>query len=74
MRSEKTLARNRVPDIAALHQIDILWVERNETSVSASEAINSRLLIGVNGGAGFGSFLLSRVERAFAPGTFFPQM
>jgi hypothetical protein len=57
-----------MPDIVALHQIDILWLERNETSVSASEAMKSRLLSGDNGGAGFGSFFLRR------NGTFLPQM
>jgi hypothetical protein len=56
----------------ALNDIDILWLERNDTSVKTSEAIKSRLLSGVMGGAGFCS-RRRRVARFFAPGTGSPQ-
>jgi hypothetical protein len=67
-RSEKTLAINRIPDNVALNPTDIFWLERNETKVSAKEAMKSRLLSGVTGGIGFGS-LLRRKESFFDPGT-----
>jgi hypothetical protein len=73
MRSEKILAINRMPDKVALKPIDIFWLERNETKVSASEAMKSRLLNGVTGGVGLGSFL-RRKESFFIPGTGMPQM
>lgn len=73
IRSEKILAINRTPDSAALNPTDIFWLERNETKVSASEAMKRRLLNGVTGGIGFGSFL-RRKEGLFAPGTGRPQM
>ena len=62
-----------MPDNVALNPSDIFWLERNETTVSTSEAMKSRLLNGVTGGIGFGSFL-RRKERLFAPGAGRPQM
>jgi hypothetical protein len=73
MRSEKILAINRIPDSVALNPTDIFWLERNEIKVNASEAMKSRLLNGVTGGTGFGSFLRCK-ESLFAPGTGRPQM
>jgi hypothetical protein len=62
-----------MPDNVALNPTDIFWLERNETIVNASDAMNRRLLNGVTGGAGFRSFL-RRAVRRFAPGTGRPQM
>ena len=73
IRSEKIRAINRIPDSVALNPTDIFWLERNETKVSASEAIKSRLLNGVTGGVGLGSFF-RRKESIFAPGTARPQI
>jgi hypothetical protein len=73
MRSENILAIRRIPESVALNPKDILWVERNEISVSTSDAINSRLLNGVTGGIGFGSFL-RRPATFLAPGTGVPQI
>jgi hypothetical protein len=55
-------------DNVALSGNDIFSLERNETSVNASDATKSKLLKGVTGGAAFFSFFPVR-ERFFAPGT-----
>jgi hypothetical protein len=72
MRSDRILATNKMADSVALTESDILWPERKETSVRTKDATKSRLLNGVIGAAGFGSFL-RRPKLFLTPATGSPQ-
>ncbi len=65
---------NSAAESEALNPMDIFWSERNETAVSTSEAMKSKLLSGVTGGASFCSFFLRKKARFLRPGTGSPQM
>ena len=68
MRSVNILAMNKLPDSVRLSHNGIFGVKRNEASVSASDAMKSRLLTGVTGGMDLGSFLCQGCLRAFGTG------
>jgi hypothetical protein len=72
-RSEKIRAINKATERVALTVDDIFSPAINETSVSTREATKSRLLTGVTGGAGFGSFFF-QVQKDFFSPTGSPQM
>jgi hypothetical protein len=74
-RSDTILAVNKIPDNVKLTGNGNFWVEKNETPINTSEAINSRLLSGVIGAAGLGwDSRLRRQNGLIAPGTASPQV